>query len=1085
MTQIWRWTDAGLERWTNRAWNVRFADDGEGGTWWADGDALLHIGADGALDRAEAAGLSSDNRALFIDAEGSLWIGSGNRGLFHLEPRRMALWAAPSAGDVPGVLPVAEARDGVIWTGGSCGPLVRWGPDGPRELPLPRPASPVNLTPCLVELLPTPDGGLWALSQEEIWWVDAGAPVPTIRLALALPASDARIRTAALSPDGALVVSRGGLEPEVAAPDGQGGVRLRPIGRPELPRPRAGLTFTWGPDGDLWAAAEGELVRLPAEGGPAQRWGFEDGLPRGLPRALRVVGPDEVWIGTYGGGLALLRDGKLRRLSTRQGLVENIVSQVIIDQTGGMWLNGNRGISWVPAARVNAFRTGETDELSAILYAEGEGNGGSMSAGGLSRSGQVLLPTVDGLRVLRPEAPAPSASAAPVVFESVLANDQPVPIVDGRAALPAGADAVQVQFRSLSFRSSDRLRFRHRLGGFDQRWVEVGTSRTARYTNLPPGRYALQLQVQGTAGVWVDTAARLELEVQPAWHQRRTFRAVLVLVLVGAGGLLWASRTRALRRRNAQLLAELDAQRLADAETRAREQRYRAVFEQAHNGFLLHRADGALLDLNHKAAELFGASTEALRAAAPLSFLEPEGHGAYRAMLRAAAAGSAAEVEVWASRPGAPGQGPRFLLRAEARPHAVGGDRACLVAVADRSASLAQEEERAQLQRTVEQAQRLDAVGRLAGGVAHDFNNELTAILLQVDQLRGAVAGASAQRGLEELEASAQRAAEITRGLLSFSRGQLLQPRALDLRAACAEMQPLLGRFADARGGSALVVEGGEEVWVVADPTQLSQIVLNLVINAFDALAGTGTVRLRAWSTRLGPGDQRLPPGQPPGDYGVLEVADDGPGMSPEVRARAFEPFFTTKAVGKGTGLGLAQVHGIAAQSGGFAHIETAPGAGCAVAVHLPRASAEQRAAAPSPAAAPTPSPSVRRGEQRRVLVCDDNAAVLRAARLALQREGFRVDAHEAPLEALRAVAQREGPAFDLLLTDVRMPDLDGPALAAAVQRLQPGLRVLYMSGYSEVRVEDAELGWLLSKPFTPRALLERVWARLDAPADG
>jgi PAS domain S-box-containing protein len=771
MGQIWRWTDAGLERWTNRAWNVRFAEDPEGGTWWADGDALLHIGVDGALDRAEAVGLSSDNRAMMVDAEGSLWVGSGNRGLFHLEPRRMALWAAPSAGDSPGVLPVVEARDGTIWTGGACGPLVRWGPDGPLALALPRGAAPVNLHPCFVELLPTPDGGLWALSQEEIWWVDASAPAPTARLALALPPSDARIRSAALSPDGSLVVSRSGLEPEVAALDGQGGVRLRPIGRPELPRPRAGLSFTWGPDGDLWAAAEGELLRLPAEGGAPQRWGLTDGLPRGLPRALRVVGPDEVWIGTYGGGLALLREGRLRRVSTRQGLIENIVSQVIIDQTGGMWLNGNRGISWVPTARVNAFRTGESDELSAILYVEGEGNGGSMSAGGLSRGGRVLLPTVDGLRVLRPEAPAPTAGAAPVVFEAVVADDHPVPIVGGRAALPAGADAVQVQFRALSFRASDRLRFRHRLAGFDQRWVEVGASRTARYTNLPPGRYALHLQVQGSAGVWVDTGTRLELEVQPAWHQRGGVRAALAAALLGAGGLLWWSRTQALRRRNAQLLAQLDAQRLAEAETRAREQRYRAVFEQAHNGFLLHRADGALLDLNPPAAALFGEPAAALRAAAPLRFIEPAGQEAYRGMLGAAAAGGEAEVEVWASRRGPDGLPQRFLLRAEARPHAVGQDPACLVAVADRSAALAQEAERAQLQRSIEQAQRLDAVGRLAGGVAHDFNNELTAILLQVDQLRGAVSGPVAHRSLLELEASAQRAAEITRGLLSFARG--------------------------------------------------------------------------------------------------------------------------------------------------------------------------------------------------------------------------------------------------------------------------------------------------------------------------
>ncbi|MFH1462941.1 MAG: ATP-binding protein [Pseudomonadota bacterium] len=359
-------------------------------------------------------------------------------------------------------------------------------------------------------------------------------------------------------------------------------------------------------------------------------------------------------------------------------------------------------------------------------------------------------------------------------------------------------------------------------------------------------------------------------------------------------------------------------------------------------------------------------------------------------------------------------------------------------------------------------AQRLEAVGRLAGGVAHDFNNLLTVILSSADfALENKALPPAVQGEVEAILEAGQRAAALTRQLLAFSRRQVLHPEVLDLNSVVCGVENLLRRLLgeDIR----IVVELSDQIELVeADPGQLEQVLVNLAVNARDAMPRGGSLHI---GTSVGPGG------------GVrLTVADTGCGMEPEVLARVFEPFFTTKEPGRGTGLGLSMAYGVVTQSGGEIEVQSAPGEGTTFTITLPGAA---RREAPPAAAA---QPEVDRGKGT-VLLAEDDAAVRALTARMLVRAGYYVLEAASGEEALALVRAMEAP-IDLLLTDVVMPGMDGPALAARL----PELPVLFMSGYTEDAIERCGVFArdvpFLAKPFD-MATLARMVGQVMARGQG
>lgn len=394
--------------------------------------------------------------------------------------------------------------------------------------------------------------------------------------------------------------------------------------------------------------------------------------------------------------------------------------------------------------------------------------------------------------------------------------------------------------------------------------------------------------------------------------------------------------------------------------------------------------------------------------------------------------------------------------------------------------SLADTTEEARLKRQVAQATKMQAVGQLAGGVAHDFNNVLTAIIGYCDlMLARHMPGDSDYDDIQQIRANSNRAASLTRQLLAFSRQQTLRPVVLQVPDIVAEVSQLLKRLMGEKINFA--VHHDRDLGPVrADPQQLEQVIINLAVNARDAIQqrGDGTGRLTLVTRRIAADDVRRMKGNivPIGDYTALIVEDTGGGIPPEHMGKIFEPFFSTKELGKGTGLGLSTVYGIVKQSGGFVFVENVPGpsgapAGARFIIYLPvYAGAEQVA---------VPAPVEQRGDWSgggRLLLVEDEDMVRAVAERALTRQGYEVATATDGERGLEMI--RKGGKFDLVVSDVVMPTMDGPAMAREIRRIAPGMPVLFMSGYAEEQLRreiDLDDMHFLPKPFSVQQIADKV----------
>ncbi len=376
-------------------------------------------------------------------------------------------------------------------------------------------------------------------------------------------------------------------------------------------------------------------------------------------------------------------------------------------------------------------------------------------------------------------------------------------------------------------------------------------------------------------------------------------------------------------------------------------------------------------------------------------------------------------------------------------------------------------------------AQKMEAVGRLAGGIAHDFNNALTAIRGLTELAREDLPpGSPLRTDLDEVIRSSESATSITRQLLAFSRQQILQPRVVDLDRIVEGVTKMLRRVIGEDVGLRTALACGDGR-VLADPGQIEQLVMNLAVNARDAMPGGGTLTIetRAVELRDEPVGCRMEVA--PGPYLMLTVRDTGVGMTAEVRERVFEPFFTTKAQGRGTGLGLSMVYGIVRQSGGCVRVKSAPGEGATFEVLLPRLDPQDLPRVSTP-----PAPLKTAEGAGTVLLVEDESAVRAFVRRVLARRGWQVLEAATGDEAL-ALMRTHGGDVRLLITDVVMPGMSGAALAERVRADHPHVPVLFTSGYTSTEIADRGVlppdVELLEKPFTTEALLRKV-ADLTSP---
>jgi PAS domain S-box-containing protein len=521
-------------------------------------------------------------------------------------------------------------------------------------------------------------------------------------------------------------------------------------------------------------------------------------------------------------------------------------------------------------------------------------------------------------------------------------------------------------------------------------------------------------------------------------------------------------------------ISDITERQQAARALRASEERYRSLFEESRDAIYISTPAGEMLDLNPAGVRLFGfASREvALAASAYDLYWEPSGRERFAALMREQ--GFVEELE--SDLRTVDGDRRRVLETASAVLDGEGQVVAYRGTLRDVTVQRALEEQ-------LRQTQKMEAVGRLAGGVAHDFNNLLTAINGYSELLlRRLPAGDPCRREVEEIHRAGRRAAELTGQLLTLSRRQVHAPRRLNLNREVSDLERLLRRVLGEGLELSLSLDAAPAA-VQGDAGQLEQVLLNLALNARDAMPGGGKIEIATRNVWLGEEETGSFPGVVPGPFVELSVRDNGTGMDGEVLEHLFEPFFTTKERGSGTGLGLPTVYGIVRQNGGLIRVESSLGEGSCFRVLWPAAHAHATAGGPW-SRTDEPQPGEPALDAATVLLVEDERSVRELLATALREAGLTVLEAGDGEEALRLASEDQ--PIDLLLSDLRMPRLGGGELAKALRRAQPTLRVLFMSGYTERSgVGDGDglaRETVLQKPFSNADLLAAVEEALAAP---
>lgn len=553
----------------------------------------------------------------------------------------------------------------------------------------------------------------------------------------------------------------------------------------------------------------------------------------------------------------------------------------------------------------------------------------------------------------------------------------------------------------------------------------------------------------------------------PPAHIRRSLLGGLLLT-----GLLTALVATLGNRRTA--LERLVAERTA--ELRASETSYHGLFNSIRQAIYIQDAEGRFLDVNDGAVAMYGYARADFIGRRP-DFLSAEGLNdldALRAAHARAWAGETQHFEFWGRR----SSGEIFPKDVSLYKGSYFGQDVIIAVASDISDRKKAEQDKAKLQEQLQQSQKMESIGRLAGGVAHDFNNMLQAILGNTTlALEEAPAGPLAEY-LQEIKRSTERSADLTRQLLAFASRQPVTPRVIDMNDTITGMLKMLRRLI----GEDIQLQWipGSSTWPVkVDPTQLDQILANLTVNARDAIAGAGSITIKTLNLSAADGLARsIYAGCPDGDFALLIVSDTGRGMDEGTLTHIFEPFYTTKADGKGTGLGLATVFGIVKQNNGFIDVKSAPGQGAVFTIGLPRTPL------PIPDEAPAAPPAnVWQGSET-ILLVEDEEAVLRFGAESLRRMGYQVLAAPRPDLALE-MANQHAAAIDLLITDVVLPGMNGRELAQTLTALRPGLKCLFVSGYTADIIATRgildEHVHFIQKPFSLETLATHIRALLDA----
>jgi two-component system cell cycle sensor histidine kinase/response regulator CckA len=1085
-----RFADGDLRQ-VSDSWTSAFIDHGDRGVL-ALGSKLRVLDFESAKVRTlEPNLIPSDVATAIIDSKGRDWIGAGS-GLFVAEAGELDLAqsaALPKLTHVIGAVTedkchvVMEDREGNIWAGFDIGGLYRIQPrEGVKVFSLGQGVQILapdgegrviygSGTTMRFEL--TSEGtarysGAWPIERSEA----GGVLFRDSRGALWFSMAGETVRRTA---DG-METWEGPASSITEAPDGHiwwASVRGifefdgSDVKHHELPTSHAYSpihTLCVDSAGVAWFSRKpGELCRL--KNGGLLSYGAMQGMPDVQLRSIVIDDEGTVWATTYGAGLVRVRDGLIKTITTERGLHDDSLGS-IFEEAGSLWMNSNRGVFAVQLTDLERCMNGGADEvLTCWEVGTPEGNG---SCGFRAEDGVLWFPTIEGMVSVTPSIRS-NMIPPPILIESVAVNGVGY---SGKEPLhiPAGALDLDIYYAGLSFVDPERVSYRTELIGEYETHKYSGQRAAAYFNNLSPGDYTFKVSARNNDGVWSENPATLLIHLEPHYYQTRWFAGLVVICIALA--LYGAHRLRmsGVNARNLALNDEIQAHKSTELALHERESSHRALAETATDGIVTVGSDSRLEYANATAEKMFELPDVTQGDCHLGDFLGAQGAATLDHLLTAGGRQGLLLEGRCAS-------GRKFPVEVSSgEMQSANGDVRYVLILRDVT-------KRQELERQVAESGKLEAVGRLTGGVAHDFNNILTALIGHTAMLEDDIDDRRSPGALlshtKQIRKSTTRAVHLVRQLMTFARRRVVDPGVVDPNAIIEDVESMLRRLVPeyAELKFDLCPDVG---YVFVDAHELEQVLVNLVINGKDAIQGQGTITvatslvesvLEAPST----GGRAID-----GPAVAISVSDDGCGLEPEEMSKIFEPFYTTKEVGGGTGLGLASASGFAEQAGGQISVSTVLGEGSTFTIHLPAVSLGSLLL-PRPEES---SEAVQGKGGGTILLCDDEGTVLSATAAILRKAGYEVMTAGDPNIAADLFA-RDPLAIDALVTDMVMPIMNGRELARLLRETKPELRVLLMSGYTDNREEDrADSAEFLEKPFSPGQLIEAVGRMLAALAN-
>jgi PAS domain S-box-containing protein len=1079
--------------------------DAGGDIWVGTSNGLYHY--DSTFRRREILLRSSRVTALLVDRHGLLWAGTDALGLGRYANGKLAMLRKGDGLGSDAVTSIFEDAEGSVWAGTSGGLSqlsdVRFPIFSSKEGFLPGPAFAVAAAP---------NRGLWVATLYGSTYFDGRTPFNypdphpgennPRRLIAATDGyvyfGDRAKNIRVYSPQGAETIYPATSWVEAFTEDKQGvivglGPRLMRVSGGQLQPYHfrdEETVLDWiyslcaSRDGAIWVGTNHGIFRI--KDGDYREWTTPEGLLTNQVDSVTEDAEGNIWACTTW-GILRIKSGRLTLVGEANGLSDDRIYGIVPDNQGQVWINSGRGLQRVSRQSVDDFAEGKITRVECQTFEGTESvkfvdRDNQAFQGCKTNDGRIWFPSPHGVIMVDPKTffqnrVPPRVSIGKVTMGG---RDFTNPTSTKGQVIDTG---ITISFSAIGLIAADKIRVRYRMEHFDEGWIDAGNERTVTYNRLKPGSYSFRVQAANEDGVWNTAGDTVEIELTPPFYRSLWFYGLLALLVSFGIYRFYGWKARSLRERenelqvqNSQLESKVslrtDELNRSLALLRSSEQKFKAMFEQAAVGVAqIDVNTGRFIQINQHFCDIMGRTREEMELFAISELVAPKELGLHLEKMAQLRSGESRESTregqflrkdgsaIWVS----------MTISAMWR---IGEQADYVIAVAQDVSG------RKRLEDQIRQSQKMDAIGTLAGGVAHDFNNILSIIngyvqLAEIDMRDNP----RISEHLRAVRVATDRATDLVRQILTFSRQQPFERRPTALVPIVAETLKLL------RASIPSTVEFKTEFatnvpMVLADATQIHQIVMNLGTNAWQAMKDqTGRLEVKLGRCVVDAAFAAMQPKLRPGVYARLSVSDTGSGMDPATLGRIFEPFFTTKPVGEGTGLGLAVVHGIMDNHDGAITAYSALGEGTIFQLYFPEYVG-------APAKVAVDEKKVPRGQGQRIMLVDDEELLTTLGKLALTNLGYEVETAARPEAAIEMFRTFPG-GFALVLTDQTMPGMTGLVLARHLKEIQPGLPVILMTGnnisVSPAKLRGAGITQVLLKPHSLHALATAVQLGLNS----